>query len=220
MSIDDLTSMDLTPLVVILVVLSILVLPVVLLVVRAMRKKANNNIYGDDEYGVIKEEKNAKIIARRTTPHPMNQAVAINMVVFEFANGGRIELAIKDPNTYGIMVVGDCGTLKYIGKKFVGFERGSNKEKISKDKRDSESVIFVDRAHTVPVRISKDGTGKTVCPVCGTEQNDNRYCCFHCSTPFINKQPGIDYWCSNCGFPGPFDGSCPKCNSDKKLMNY
>lgn len=91
-------------------------------------KKTNNNIYGDDEYGETKEEKNARIIARRTTPHPLNQTVMINMVVFELANGSRVELAIKDPNTYGIMVEGDCGTLKYQGKKFVGFERGSNNE--------------------------------------------------------------------------------------------
>ena len=54
--------------------------------------------------------------------------VMINMVVFELANGSRVELAIKDPNTYGIMVEGDRGTLKYQGKKFVGFERGSNNE--------------------------------------------------------------------------------------------
>ncbi len=94
----------------------------------SVAKETNNNIYGDDEYGEIKAERNAKIIARRTTPHPLNQAVMIYMVVFELANGSRVELAIKDPNTYGIMVEGDCGTLKYQGKKFVGFERGSNNE--------------------------------------------------------------------------------------------
>lgn len=65
---------------------------------------------------------------RRTTPHPLNQAVMINMVVFELANGSRVELAIKDPNTYGVMVEGDRGTLKYLGKKFVSFERGNSNE--------------------------------------------------------------------------------------------
>lgn len=94
----------------------------------AMSKKTNNNIYGNDEYGATKEEKKAKIVARRTTPHPLNQAVMINMVVFELANGSRIELAIKDPNTYGVMVEGDCGTLKHQGKKFVGFEKDSSNE--------------------------------------------------------------------------------------------
>lgn len=82
----------------------------------AMNKDTNNNIYGDDEYGEIKTEKNVKIIARRITPHPLNQAVMINKVVFELANGERIELAIKDPNIYGVMVEDDCGTLKYQGE--------------------------------------------------------------------------------------------------------
>ena len=94
----------------------------------AMAKKTNNNIFGDDEYGATIEEKNAKIIARRTTPHPLNQTVMINMVVFELADGSRVELAIKDPNTYGVMVEGNRGTLKYQGKKFVSFERGNSNE--------------------------------------------------------------------------------------------
>lgn len=126
MSINDLLDSEILipAMLVIFVVVMIFAIPAGL----AMGKKTNNNIYGDDEFGATKEEKNAKIIARRTTPHPLNQAVMINMVMFELANGSRIELAIKDPNTYGIMVEGDRGTLKYQGKKFVGFERGSNNE--------------------------------------------------------------------------------------------
>ncbi len=104
---------------------------VVMFVSKSAHRNAteiNKNIYGDDKFGPITEEQNAKIIARRTMPHPLNQAVTINLVVFELANGSRIELAIKDPTTYGIMVEGDCGTLKYQGKKFIGFYRGSNNE--------------------------------------------------------------------------------------------
>ena len=126
MSINDLLDSEvfIPAMLVIFVVIMIFAVPTGL----AMGKKTNNNIYGDDEYGATKEEKNAKVIARRTTPHPLNQTVMINMVVFELANGSRIELAIKDPNTYGIMVEGDVGTLKYQGKKFVGFERGNKNE--------------------------------------------------------------------------------------------
>lgn len=126
MSINDLLASEefIPAILVIFVIVMIFAIPAGL----AMGKKTNNNIYGDDEYGVIQEEKNAKIIARRTTPHPLNQAVMINMVVFELSNGSRVELAIKDPNTYSIMVEGDLGTLKYQGKRFVGFERGSNNE--------------------------------------------------------------------------------------------
>lgn len=95
----------------------------------------------------------------------------------------------------------------------------SNKAETYNDESDSESEIFVDKTHIAPVKILKGGSGKTVCPVCGTEQNDNRYCCFHCSTPFINERPDAQYYCSNCGFPGPFEGNCPNCNSDKRAYD-
>ena len=126
MSVNDLLDSEiLIPMMLVsFVVIMIIFVPIGL----SIGKKTNNRIYGDDEYGAAKEEKGAKIIARRTTPHPMNQAVMINMVVFELANGSRVELAIKDPKIYGVMVEGDCGTLKYQGKKFVSFERGSNNE--------------------------------------------------------------------------------------------
>lgn len=126
MSVNDLLDSEiLIPMMLVsFVVIMIVFVPIGL----AIGKKTNNRIYGDDECGAAKEEKGAKIIARRTTPHPMNQAVMINMVVFELANGSRVELAIKDPKIYGVMVEGDCGTLKYQGKKFVSFERGSNNE--------------------------------------------------------------------------------------------
>lgn len=126
MSVNDLLDSEvfIPAMLVVFVVVMIFAIPAGL----AMGKKTNSNIYGENEYGATKEEKNAKIIARRTTPHPLNRAVMINMVVFELANGSRVELAIKDPNTYGIMVEGDCGTLKYQGKKFVDFERSSNNE--------------------------------------------------------------------------------------------
>lgn len=128
MSINDFLDADLTmPIIITFIIIAVVMIFAIPAGLNAA-KKTNNNIYGDDEYGATKEEKNAKIIARRTTPHPLNQAVMINMVVFELANGSRVELAIKDPTTYGIMVEGDHGTLKYQGKKFVGFERRSNNE--------------------------------------------------------------------------------------------
>ena len=98
MSINDLLASEefIPAILVIFVIVMIFAIPAGL----AMGKKTNNNIYGDDEYGVIQEEKNAKIIARRTTPHPLNQAVMINMVVFELSNGSRVELAIKEIQKY------------------------------------------------------------------------------------------------------------------------
>ncbi len=126
MSVNDLLDSEILipAMMIFFVVIMVFALPVGI----AMSKKTNNNIYGDDEEGTIKEEKNVKIIARRTTPHPLNQTVMINMVVFELTTGSRVELAIKNPDTYGIMVEGDSGTLKYQGKKFIGFERGNKNE--------------------------------------------------------------------------------------------
>ena len=128
MSINDLLDADLTmPIIIAFIIIAIVMIIAIPAGLKAA-KKTNNNIYGDDEIGLTQEEKNVKIIARRTTPHPLNQSVMINMVVFEFVNGRRIELAIKDPNIYGVMVEGDYGTLKYYGKKFISFQRGSNRE--------------------------------------------------------------------------------------------
>lgn len=91
-------------------------------------KRFDNNIYGDYECGKTMEDKNTKIIAKRTLTHPFNKNVMINMVLFELANGSRIELAIKDSSAYGIIVEGDCGTLKHQRNKFVGFERDRDNE--------------------------------------------------------------------------------------------
>lgn len=125
MSINDLLATEI-PFPVILIFIVIMMFAISTGI--AMGKKVNKDIYGDDEHSATRVEKNVKIVARRTTPHPLNQALMINMVVFELADGNRVELAIKDINAYGIMVEGDCGTLKYQGKKFIDFERGDDGE--------------------------------------------------------------------------------------------
>ncbi len=52
-------------------------------------------------------------------------------------------------------------------------------------------VTPIDDAEThdpsVAVRIFKNNSGRIFCPMCGTEQNDNRLCCQHCGTRFINQ---------------------------------
>lgn len=126
MSVNDL--LDSETLIPIMMIIFLLIMIFAIPTGMALSKNVNNNIYGDGENEDTKEEKNAKIVARRSTPHPYNQTVLINKVVFELEDGSRVELAIKDPNTYGIMVEGDCGKLTYQGKKFIGFERGDNNE--------------------------------------------------------------------------------------------
>ena len=126
MSINDLMNDDslLLYMGIIFIIIMIIALPAGI----AAGKKATNNIYGDDGNEEKITEEVAKVVARRTVPHPMNQTVMINMIVFEMKNGERIELAIKDANTYGTIVEGDTGILWYQGKKFIDFERGTNDE--------------------------------------------------------------------------------------------
>lgn len=101
----------------------ILMLIIVIPASFSTARKTNNNIYGANETGNITKEENAKIIARRSNPHPLNQTLNVNSVVFEFTNSNRIELAIKDPDIFGTMIEGDYGTLQYQGKKFIDFKR-------------------------------------------------------------------------------------------------
>jgi len=126
MSINDLLDDEM--LIPTIMVVFIIVLLFAIPIGVAVSRKTNENIYGDNEYGTAREEKNAKIIARRSVPHPMSPTIRVNMVVFELTNGSRIELAIKDSTAFGVMVEGDFGTLKYQGKKFVSFERGRSNE--------------------------------------------------------------------------------------------
>ena len=123
MSVNNLLDSEI--LIPIMMVMFVIIIVVAIPLGKAMKKKTDNNIYGDDEYGATEEEKNAKLIVRRSIPHPLyHQAgMVVNIAVFELSNGSRIELAIKDPNIYGTMVEGDCGTLRYKGKKFISFER-------------------------------------------------------------------------------------------------
>lgn len=122
MSVNDLLSSEvfIPAMLIVFVVVMLFAIPTGIIKSR----KTNNAIYGDCDFEEINETKNAKIVAKRTAPHPLSQTVSVNMVVFEFTDGSRIELAIKDSDVYNIMVVGDCGILKYQGKKFIKFERG------------------------------------------------------------------------------------------------
>ena len=71
----------------------------------------------------------------------------------------------------------------------------------------------------VPVRINKNGSGQVGCPLCGAMQRDNRFRCFSCGVRFVNGQPGVPFWCGNCGKEGPFDEECPECKSTMKVFN-
>ena len=47
-----------------------------------------------------------------------------NIVLFELESGKRVELAIKDINTFTLMVEGEEGILSYRGLNYVDFKRG------------------------------------------------------------------------------------------------
>lgn len=118
MSLNDLFDMDLLPILAIFAVICLLLIPVGI----SRGKKSRVEIYGDNETGEVREKNNVKIISKKTeTPVPFIPPV--NSITFELDNGSRVELAIKNSDTFNTMYEGDCGTLKYQGKKFISFNR-------------------------------------------------------------------------------------------------
>ncbi len=103
----------------VLIVTPIIAIPKWLL----MKENENNNIYGNDNDDNATENKSAKVIDKRTSPHPLDRTITINFVVFEFENRERVELAIKNNDIYNTIIKGDEGILTYKGKKFLRFER-------------------------------------------------------------------------------------------------
>ncbi len=75
------------------------------------------------------------------------------------------------------------------------------------------------QSHSIPVHVHINQHGQILCPRCGTEQNNNRYRCYHCEQVFINGQPNIPYWCGKCGESGPYNDACPNCSSTLKIYN-
>lgn len=87
-------------------------------------KKASSvtkDLSGENEQGEVISEK-AKIVYKKS--YVPNYAIEkMNFVIFEKENGERIEMAIKDSEKYKLMLEGDSGILKHIGKKFISFYR-------------------------------------------------------------------------------------------------
>lgn len=92
-------------------------------------------------------------------------------------------------------------------------------EKASIPPTNNDTTNKIDVDYKIPVEVTANEYGKIFCPICGTEQNGDRYCCFHCKVTFINGQPNIPHWCAKCGLPGPYTDVCPKCGSTEKIQN-
>ena len=114
MSINDLLDSDIV-IPAVMVVLLVIAVPLIIFCFTSAKKR--NNIYVDDESRPLSEEKNAKVIARRSMPHPYNQAVVVNKIVFEFTNGNRVELEIRDSDLFGIIVEGGLRHAEISGKE-------------------------------------------------------------------------------------------------------
>lgn len=123
MSINDLLNDDsfLPIMAIVIIVVLVIAIPIGI----SASKKTNNTIYGDDDYNKSRETKNATLVSKEKSPHPLNQSVMVNMAIFELNSGARLKFAIKDPNTYGVMVIGDKGELTYQGSKFIDFRRSN-----------------------------------------------------------------------------------------------
>ena len=51
------------------------------------------------------------------------------------------------------------------------------------------------------------------------EANAKRETIEKAKTSFIHNNPNAPYWCGKCGFDGPYEGNCPKCNSSMRIYN-
>lgn len=91
-----------------------------------MRKKKDAEIFGDNETGLLQKEYNVKVATKVFIPDQTNPNFGINKIIFELSSGNRVDLAIRDANTYAMIVEGDYGTLQYQGKRFISFERNVN----------------------------------------------------------------------------------------------
>lgn len=123
MSVNDMKDMDLTPVIVVVAIIMAIIIPLAIKTGKKTAETTNKEIFGTGE-GTLQIGYGAKIVAKRTTPHPLNKNVLVNRVVFELRDGKRIELAIQSDSTYGSMVEGDVGVLKYQGNSYVSFQRG------------------------------------------------------------------------------------------------
>ncbi len=93
-------------------------------IILPMLKKSSQTskeVFGENETGVP-ESTNAKIISKKIYS-PTGSIERINFVIFEKDGGERVEFAIKDDEQYKMMLEGDCGTLTYVGKRYISFTR-------------------------------------------------------------------------------------------------
>ena len=115
MSINDLLDSEwIIPLIIIFCLGFFIFIPVYI-------SKTEKKTYGGDDASVEKREARATIVDKSTETNLFTQNGVVNHVVFEFEDGSRVSLAVRDAQT---MVVGDKGILSYQGKRFVSFIRG------------------------------------------------------------------------------------------------
>jgi hypothetical protein len=132
-------EVDLAPLILILAV-SILVFR---LLAGAMKKREvecdRKAIYGLEDSGWIISENEVKIVEKSVVPYrvgrqsqktitnrysgPAAVEIPVNWCVFETKSGERIRLAIESNERFDLMVIGDVGTLDYVGRRFIQFKK-------------------------------------------------------------------------------------------------
>lgn len=99
----------------------VIVMLITIPIANHIAKRRNTEIFGNGNAPLL--VKSAKVLSKRTSPHPMTPTVSINYVLFELADGTRLEVPIKDAAVFASIIEGDKGTLKVRGNWFVGFER-------------------------------------------------------------------------------------------------
>lgn len=114
MSINDLLNAEwLIPLLIIFCLGFFIAIPFI-------TSKKEKETFGSEDTTIEMKQELATIVEKNKETNYLTKSIEIDHIVFEFEDGNRINLAVKDAST---MVVGDRGTLSYQGKKFVSFDR-------------------------------------------------------------------------------------------------
>ena len=81
--------------------------------------KQEQEVYGSSSNLNNVKTVGATIIDKRTENNYLTHNVIVTYVVFQLEDDCRISLAVRDAAT---LVVGDKGTLRYDGKRFISFQ--------------------------------------------------------------------------------------------------
>jgi len=86
-------------------------------------EEAKEKIYGYNTSNIPLTEHNVSLIEKTVSQYNVHADwfITVNYCIFQLTSGEKIRLAIESQEVYDLISIGDTGTLKYAGKKFIDF---------------------------------------------------------------------------------------------------